>query len=59
MNKNDLVSAVAAHADMSKADAGRAVDAVSLPLRGINFRRQVYCWIWFFLRSAPCRWHWS
>ena len=28
MNKNDLVSAVAGHASLSKADAGRAVDAV-------------------------------
>ena len=28
MNKSDLVDAVASRADMSKADAGRAVDAV-------------------------------
>ena len=28
MNKNDLVSAVAGHAHLSKADAGRAVDAL-------------------------------
>ena len=28
MNKNDLVSAVAGHAQLSKADAGRAVDAL-------------------------------
>mgnify|MGYP005656881973 CR=1 FL=1 len=28
MNKSDLVDAVAARADMSKAEAGRAVDAV-------------------------------
>ena len=34
MNKNDLVSAVAAHASLSKADAGRAVDAVFASLEG-------------------------
>lgn len=28
MNKNDLVAAVASNADMSKADAAKAVDAV-------------------------------
>ena len=28
MNKNELVAAVAEHADLSKADAGRAVDSV-------------------------------
>ena len=28
MNKSDLVDAVAGRADMSKAEAGRAVDAV-------------------------------
>jgi DNA-binding protein HU-beta len=28
MNKNDLIEAVAAHSGLSKADAGRAVDAV-------------------------------
>ncbi len=28
MNKNDLVAAVAAHAELSKADAAKAVDAV-------------------------------
>ena len=28
MNKNELASAVADHADLTKADAGRAVDAV-------------------------------
>jgi len=28
MNKNDLISAVADHSGLSKADAGRAVDAV-------------------------------
>ena len=32
MNKNDLVSSVAAHASLSKADAGRAVDAVFAPI---------------------------
>lgn len=28
MNKNELVAAVAEHSDLSKADAGRAVDSV-------------------------------
>ena len=35
MNKNDLVSAVAAHASLSKADAGRAVDAVFASIEGV------------------------
>ena len=34
MNKNDLVSAVAGHANLSKADAGRAVDAVFASIEG-------------------------
>ena len=34
MNKNDLVSAVAAHASLSKADSGRAVDAVFASIEG-------------------------
>ena len=34
MNKNDLVSAVAAHASLSKADAGRAVDALFASIEG-------------------------
>ena len=34
MNKNDLVSAVADHAGLSKADAGRAVDAVFTSIEG-------------------------
>ena len=32
MNKNDLVQAVADEANLSKADAGRAVDAVVAPI---------------------------
>jgi len=34
MNKNELVSAVADHAGMSKADAGKAVDAVFASIEG-------------------------
>ena len=34
MNKNDLVSAVAEHAGLSKVDAGRAVDAVFASIEG-------------------------
>jgi DNA-binding protein HU-beta len=34
MNKNDLVEAVASEANLSKADAGRAVDAVVAAITG-------------------------
>jgi len=34
MNKNDLVSAVASRSQLSKADAGRAVDAVFASVEG-------------------------
>ena len=34
MNKNDLVAAVAESADLTKADAGRAVDAVFASIEG-------------------------
>ena len=34
MNKNDLVAAVAETADLTKADAGRAVDAVFASIEG-------------------------
>ena len=34
MNKNDLVSAVADHAGLTKNDAGRAVDAVFASIEG-------------------------
>ncbi len=34
MNKNDLVEAVASEASLSKADAGRAVDAVVAAITG-------------------------
>lgn len=34
MNKNDLVEAVASNANLSKADAGRAVDAVVSAITG-------------------------
>jgi len=34
MNKNDLVSAVADNSGLSKADAGRAVDAVFASIQG-------------------------
>ncbi len=34
MNKNDLVAAVADAADLTKADAGRAVDAVFASIEG-------------------------
>jgi DNA-binding protein HU-beta len=34
MNKNDLVEAVASEANLSKADAGRAVDAVVSSITG-------------------------
>lgn len=34
MNKNDLVEAVASQANLSKADAGRAVDAVVSAITG-------------------------
>ena len=34
MNKNDLVAAVAEAADLTKADAGRAVDAVFASIEG-------------------------
>lgn len=34
MNKNDLVEAVASDANLSKADAGRAVDAVVSAITG-------------------------
>ena len=36
MNKNELVSAVADHAGMSKADAGKAVDAVFASLKALK-----------------------
>jgi DNA-binding protein HU-beta len=34
MNKNDLIEAVASEASLSKADAGRAVDAVVAAITG-------------------------
>ena len=43
MNKSDLVDAVAGSADMSKAEAGRAVDAV---LDGISGAFSGACRFW-------------
>ena len=33
MNKSDLIDAIASHANLTKADAGRALDAIPIPFK--------------------------
>lgn len=33
MNKSDLIDAIASHANLTKADAGRALDAITLSIQ--------------------------
>ena len=53
MNKNDLIDAIAADADLSKASAGRAVDAAISAITGTLHGRQcLFGWLWNFLRES-------
>ena len=44
MNKNDLIDAIAADADLSKASAGRALDAAIGAITGALAKAAVYLW---------------
>ena len=55
MNKNDLVSAVADAAGLTKADAGRAVDGVFDSIAGaLKGGGCSDCWLWHFFCGPSC-----
>ena len=53
MNKNDLIDAIAEDADLSKASAGRALDAAISAITGARQRRQRFTGrLRYFLRES-------
>jgi nucleoid DNA-binding protein len=61
MNKSELVDFIAGEAEISKAAAGRALDAVTTAVKE-NFEKRWHChfgWFWYIFSGQTCGAHWS